>query len=395
MYRRKKSGYNKMQYNGEVKKCRVLSFDVGIINLAYCIIEFDYQKNDFHIEKWDIINLVNDRKSCCYTSKTGKSCEKLARFALKIDDENIKYYCKAHLSKGSFEIDDINVDESIKKNNDGKEICSYGNCKKIGCYTSKFCDGKFCEKHLEMTLRKNKYVCSYDKCKKYITKGIFKNDKSLVTGWCDEHCYEGNKIFLDKKRRKFSQKCSDIPLRKLLRSMYDKLDDIDGILDVDYILIENQPALKNPTMKSVASILFSYFCDRIDLQKKGNTKCEIDFCSPSNKIKVGGERATNAVDKAHKTDTYAITKGLGVKICKLFIQDNKDYLELFNKHKKKDDLADAFLQAVIMHFPLPQKYMDRINKMNVNTIKDVNDKNTKKYINTENKNSCLDLSSYY
>ena len=43
---------------------KVLSFDVGIKNLAYCLIE--KTDEDFKILKWGIINLVDDRQLCTY-----------------------------------------------------------------------------------------------------------------------------------------------------------------------------------------------------------------------------------------------------------------------------------------------------------------------------------------
>ena len=46
-------------------KKRVLSFDVGIINLAYCIIEYDGLI--LNVIDWDIINLLDNDilGKCC------------------------------------------------------------------------------------------------------------------------------------------------------------------------------------------------------------------------------------------------------------------------------------------------------------------------------------------
>ena len=38
-----------------------------------------------------------------------------------------------------------------------------------------------------------------------------------------------------------------------------KLNQIPELLEVDYVFIENQPVLKNPQMKSIQMILYSYF----------------------------------------------------------------------------------------------------------------------------------------
>lgn len=74
----------------------------------------------------------------------------------------------------------------------------------------------------------------------------------------------------------------------LFENIPKKLYCIPDLLDVDYVVIENQPSLKNPQMKSIQMILYSYFVilgKAIDLG--GDHKiCTIDFCSASNKLKV-------------------------------------------------------------------------------------------------------------
>ena len=46
-----------------------------------------------------------------------------------------------------------------------------------------------------------------------------------------------------------------------------KLNEYDFLLDVDAVVIENQPSLKNPKMKSIQMIVYSYLVTRIN---KGN-----------------------------------------------------------------------------------------------------------------------------
>jgi hypothetical protein len=79
-----------------------------------------------------------------------------------------------------------------------------------------------------------------------------------------------------------------------------KLNQVPELLEVDYVYIENQPVLKNPQMKSIQMILYSYFLfygitDGILIQKmckdgsvdEYNHKVKtVDFCSASNKLKV-------------------------------------------------------------------------------------------------------------
>ena len=57
---------------------KILSFDVGIKNLAFCLLNV---KNGKHtIDKWDVINLCDDdtNKACC--CKKPKKCNQLAKY---------------------------------------------------------------------------------------------------------------------------------------------------------------------------------------------------------------------------------------------------------------------------------------------------------------------------
>ena len=193
-----------------------------------------------------------------------------------------------------------------------------------------------------------------------------------------------------------------------------KLNEKPQLLDVDIVVIENQPSLKNPKMKSIQMILYSYFLilgKTIGNGEASNTYIDkIDFCSASNKLKIydgppivfekkvkkepkkkvskkkneteveakaENENKTeehtiennitventitieNTIEEPKKKGSsvkYADKKKLAVEHAKYFIhkyhsQDNLElgkinYLDFFNEHKKKDDLADSFLQGL-------------------------------------------------
>ena len=179
-----------------------------------------------------------------------------------------------------------------------------------------------------------------------------------------------------------SQNSNVIPLSVLSQSMYKKLDQIPELLMVDQVLIENQPALINPTMKSIAAILFGYFIMKgiHEKIKTASTISDILFCCPANKIKVGGIVADNKLKNTSDDEIYKITKKLGVKYCKALISDNEDYLKIIESHKKQDDMADAFLQGFFKIFGpvMPVCYAEKITNINSN---DVNSVKTKKSVN--------------
>ena len=102
-----------------------------------------------------------------------------------------------------------------------------------------------------------------------------------------------------------------------------------------------------------------------DKEKTNSTIKTINFCSPSNKIKVGGTKATEQVKNAKKV--YKVTKKLSKIFCKSLIDEK--WLKIYESHKKQDDLSDAFLQAFIMNFPtIPEHYASKLEKLFIDTV---------------------------
>ena len=79
------------------------------------------------------------------------------------------------------------------------------------------------------------------------------------------------------------KKCAKISLKDLSRSLYENLEANKILKKFDYIIIENQPELKNPTMKSIQMILYSYFAFK-SLKLKDFK--DLILMNASNKMKV-------------------------------------------------------------------------------------------------------------
>ena len=76
---------------------KILSIDVGIKNLAFCLFEKSNEYEHFNITKWDIINLSESESlTCCFTDKNGV-CNKPAKFK---KDNNC--YCIKHSKKQQY-----------------------------------------------------------------------------------------------------------------------------------------------------------------------------------------------------------------------------------------------------------------------------------------------------
>ena len=154
----------------------------------------------------------------------------------------------------------------------------------------------------------------------------------------------------------------------LFQNIPRKLHEIPELLNVDIVVIENQPSLKNPQMKSIQMILYSYFLILGKVIGSENSTTYIDkieFCSASNKLKVYDgptiileEKKRNkkitVIDDIPDNNTvkksssvkYADKKRLAIEHAKYYLEQNLDYKDFFNDNKKKDDLSDSFLQGL-------------------------------------------------
>jgi len=280
---------------------KVLSWDVGIINLAYCMIE--YENENWKILDWGIINLTNREKMIC------SNCGKNASFYTDISD-NIIYYCKRHTPK------DLTTPEFVDYFTENKtEKCIWKTDKNECNNNSKY-------KNLE-----NHCYCNTH------SKSIYKKVKIQ---------YEIKPL----KKKSVSCISTDDLKYKLIQSLeYRK-----SFLEANVVLIENQPSMKNPKMKSISSTIYDYFLIR-GIFDKNITKSNITrvkFMSPSNKLKLADEGDTKKLVKLKGNDakTYKLTKSLGIKYCKEMIEPFENWKTVFNEHKKKDDLADSFLQGM-------------------------------------------------
>lgn len=347
---------------------RTVGWDVGIKHLALCVIEKTEISFKIDNDEWKIINLTDsDQIKCCgLIKKTKKNinndnndniiCNALGKFSYETDN-GTKYLCGTHKSQYTLNINDIeskyvtlydNINEPDDNTND-EPYNNTNNCKYRSTRLKKVCqnDGKFvidncvcCEKHKNLKLKEKIKECSLKPIKK--------------------------------------TKCTSTNPQVLCNNMYDKLDNLEYLKNVNNVRIENQPALKNPTMKTVSSMLFSYFCF---ISKSNNIEMDIKFVSPGAKICIDKDlikfineyitehnqikrinckcrickldtELKNNTEKFNDTYTkykfgYDSIKELGIIYTFKIFKDNNmnENLEYLKTHDKKDDLCDAFLHA--------------------------------------------------
>ena len=121
-----------------------------------------------------------------------------------------------------------------------------------------------------------------------------------------------------------------ITVGKLLKLELDKIHDIEKIT---HVAIENQISKIASRMKTVQGMLSQYFIMQ-------EICPHIEYVSSSNKLKDLVSKDEENSYKKHKSDSVEISKQILVQNPSLGIFD-----DLFNV-KKKDDLADAFLQGI-------------------------------------------------
>lgn len=121
--------------------------------------------------------------------------------------------------------------------------------------------------------------------------------------------------------------------------------DLGDDIVIDTVLLENQPARLNGTMKSIQMIIFSYF--QLRKHWEGNVR-HVAMVSASNKLQTHTYEPPEPVAKPGKRPMkgYEKNKWKAIEIAMNYIKDDAVLLTLYNSHKKKDDLADALLQAI-------------------------------------------------
>ena len=154
------------------------------------------------------------------------------------------------------------------------------------------------------------------------------------------------------------------------------LDQQPQLLAAQWVIIENQPALKNPTMKSVQMMLYAYFVYRGVYKRtalSGEVPQQVQFMSASNKLKIydGPPVDLGKAANGQSWKKYKKTKLLSVAYTRYYLErwsgalDShekpdavvapelvarqhvmRSWLQFLNASNKQDDLGDSLLQGM-------------------------------------------------
>jgi len=272
---------------------KILSFDVGIKNLAYCYLE--YSNSVIDVIEWDIINICREKHWICKCKKKNKDiCNKQAKYF-----KNNNYYCKVHAKKSDFLIP---TEEILK-------------------VRKKIHRKKISEKFMREFISDNGIIL--DATPKTLKK---KYKKDALISIIEKYIENNYLNYIEKIN---TNTLNMIDCGKLLKMHLDKHF---GDKEIDKIIIENQIGPLALRMKMLQGMITQHFIEQ--------EKINIEFINASNKLK-------DFLKK--KKTTYSERKKLGIEVTQNFINDNEKmhkWKEIFIKHSKKDDLADSFLQAL-------------------------------------------------
>ena len=283
---------------------KVLSIDVGIKNLAFCLFDKSPTAQHFKITKWDIINISEqeDNAKCCFIEKS-VVCEKPAKF--KKDDT---FYCLKHSKKQTLQIPTT------------EQKPAFINKQKI---------------HKLYEIAENHNI-------KYETK-IKKMDLiKLINDYIKNHYFQTIE----------SKHAADVDLFNIgvnIKTKFNKL--FENEENIDYVIIENQISPIATRMKTIQGMIVQYF-----IMSNINVK-HIEFISAANKLKDCVSKDTSELNNnsnkleaiANGKLNYSDRKKLGISKCLGIVTSDfrfNEHIDYFNKHKKKDDLSDSFLQGL-------------------------------------------------
>ena len=239
----------------------MLSIDIGIKNLSFCLFEFEIPLNNLKIIKWDNIDL---------SEKTEFKC-------IEIDKKGLCDLKTSYLSKQKL--------QTLIEIADKYKVKYENMCKKVNLLT-------------------------------------------LLNDFASSNCFTPIQ----------TTNASKVDLVTIGRNLQHKFDEIlcEHLSSIETIIIENQIGPIANKMKTIQGMISQYFIMK-------NNNIQIEFMSASNKLKDYLPK-----DKEIKLD-YKQRKKLGIQTCLEIINTDSSFKEwepFFNKHTKKDDLSDCFLQGM-------------------------------------------------
>lgn len=260
----------------------VLSVDVGMRCLAICLFEVA-APGEFVIKKWEVLDLTGEgSRTCAHCDETGKSCTAGAKYR-----KHGTPYCRVHAKRQALPLPP-------------RDLLRVGPKSRVS----------------DIRALAEKYGVVFP-------KGARKSE-------C-VRCLQG---FLQGKYMEALPKVDtrNIDLVTYGRRLKTQLGLLLSGVRLDKVVIENQIGPRAIRMKVLQGMITQHFIE---------AGCEhIVKVSPANKLKPFlGENEKTSYGERKKIAVRETAK-------KISEQEHSAWLDHFATHKKKDDLADAFLQGI-------------------------------------------------
>jgi hypothetical protein len=336
-----------------------MSFDVGIKNMAYCIFEVNRTNTNnppFKIKDWNVLNLMEKEEPhlfCnCHSTKIKEKKEKIPKkikkvVSLKKDFQSLENFFVNSNSNSN------NIQEPlIIPETKGIKLCGRAAKFKKG-------DLYYCEKHSKTQ------TTHIIPTKKISPSSLKKEGFEELSKICAEYSILGEgeivktkRAILEKMDTFFKQKCletiteprsktaGDTDLIVVGKNMKKLLNEIPEIERIDRVIIENQISPIANRMKTVQGMLAQYFIMK-------NNDIQIDFISSANKLKCFAKSnmkpEENIKSEESSSQKYSQHKKDGVFYTLQILEKNawlQCWYSQVSQSKKKDDLADSFLQGL-------------------------------------------------
>jgi hypothetical protein len=263
---------------------KILSIDVGIKNLAFCL--FEIKDKQSQILKWDVIDLSETEILNCNFIEKEKKCSKPAKFK-----KNCHLYCLKHAKKEKYQIPNFNFDINKLSKKKLSNLYDIAN---------------------DLQIKYSQPVIKYKKEELIvIIQDVIHND------------------YFQLIERKNGNKINLINIGINIQYHFDNI--LSDISSIEYVIIENQISPIANRMKNIQGMLVQYFImNKVYIE-------QIEFVSACNKLK--------ECDIKVKTK-YSERKKISISKCLEIIEsDNSSFFDFYLTHTKKDDLADCFLQG--------------------------------------------------
>ena len=350
------------------KTKNIISFDVGMKNLAYCIFQVCETTCKVKILKWDVINLCTPIVRKCNTLGCTQDAKYCKTFRATCDDDD---------DDDESEDDEQDTSTNVEKGEKGEKREKREKDKINENQEPEYYVEYFCNKHAKLSkykiptseldikkIRKMKLVDIKELMVKYNFSDSRVSSTASLPIILDEKGEKGekheNKIVNKKPNSNTKDelinmikqelhknylehienvKAMDVDLVTIGKNMMQELDKVlemgglgDSNSKIDIAIIENQISTIASRMKTLQGMIAQYFIMK-------HTP-HIEFISAANKLKMFMTK---------KKTTYTERKAESVEITAELLETKEEFGEFkgyLNKNKKKDDLADCFLQGI-------------------------------------------------